>query len=388
MGRPLRLGLLSPYFGSVVGGGEKYLAHAALALRDAFPGHSVEISCPVPVDAEDYGRRLGVNLGGLSFRAANRRVTPAHRFLNSVAPLRPLRNRVLAHQAAAQTARYDVLLAMVYAIPVRTACPRSVMLCQFPYRSPGPEVASYREVICQSAYVAGWVERYWHRRAEVVFPPVQPPAGHAGAAKRPLILSVGRFFAGGHSKRQDFLVEAFRRLCDAGLTGWELHLAGSVHRAAQHRGYFEAVRERSRGYPVALHPDAEPGLLAKLYAEASLYWHAAGYGADPELQPEAMEHFGMTTVEAMAAGAVPLVYRGGGQVEVVEDGVDGVIWSTEAALMDATRQLVADRPRREQLAAAARQAAGRFSVERFRSEIVAAVAPLVREAETEVSARG
>jgi len=36
-----------------------------------------------------------------------------------------------------------------------------------------------------------------------------------------------------------------------------------------------------------------------------------------------LEHFGITTVEAMAAGCVPLVYDSGGQAEIVSSGYNG-----------------------------------------------------------------
>lgn len=381
MGRPLRIGLASPYFGSVVGGGEVYLATAAGALRDAYPQHQVEITCPVPVDPADYGARLGVDLDGLAFHATNRRVTPVHHFLNSLAPLRPLRNHVLAGQARGASGRYDVLLVMVYAIPVASDCPRSLMLCQFPYREP-VTLEGYREIVCQSRYVAGWVQRYWQRSAAVVTPPISIPAAEPDlSAKEDLVLSVGRFFAGGHSKRQDVMVEVFRRLCDGGLEGWELHLAGSVHGAADHRGYFEAIRERASGYPIFLHPDVPRPELNELYRRAALYWHAAGYGADPEGSPEALEHFGMATAEAMGAGAVPIVFGAGGQLEVVDDGVTGLVWTTPGELGEKTLELAGGGARRRAIARAARQAAGRFSPERFRRELVAQAAPLIEEAE-------
>ena len=60
--------------------------------------------------------------------------------------------------------------------------------------------------------------------------------------------------------------------------------------------------------------------LLELYSRASLFWHAAGHGQDDRRHPERLEHFGITTVEAMAHGAVPLVFPAGGPAEVVADG--------------------------------------------------------------------
>ena len=63
--------------------------------------------------------------------------------------------------------------------------------------------------------------------------------------------------------------------------------------------------------------------LRSLFARASVYWHATGLGEDPELHPERMEHFGIATVEAMSAGAVPVAIGVAGQLEVFDDGVEG-----------------------------------------------------------------
>ena len=65
MGRPRSIGLYSPYFGSVYGGGEKYLASVARTLADG--GHEVELVAPVPIDAAAYERAGYVT----AMRAAN-----------------------------------------------------------------------------------------------------------------------------------------------------------------------------------------------------------------------------------------------------------------------------------------------------------------------------
>jgi glycosyltransferase involved in cell wall biosynthesis len=376
LGRPPRIGLYSPYFGYTAGGGEKYLALTAVALRDAMAGSKVELLSPVPVDAERYRRLLGVDLTGLTLVATNR-VTPVHRALNRVTPLRPLRNLVLGRRASRFTARYDLFLPMVYRIPVRSAAPRTAVLVQFPDRA-GRGAEGADVVVCQSDYVRGWVRRWWGREAAVVHPPVDVPAEEPDwSVKRRSILAVGRFIRTGHSKRQDVLVECFRELCDGGLEGWELHLAGTVHREGPHAGYFDEVAGRASGYPVILHPDAPLSELSRLYAEASIFWHGAGFGVDPDAEPENLEHFGIATAEAMGRGAVPVVFAAGGQPEVVGDGEAGYLWTTREELGERTLALAADAALRERLGRAARTAAGRFSRERFRTAILDVLQPVL-----------
>lgn len=382
MGRPLRLGLYSPYFGSTVGGGERHLCVAAEAVRDGFPGSQVELIGSVPTHRRDYESALNVDLEGITLLSTNRRVTAAHRLANRLGFARPLRNLVLSRQAGRFTAGYDLFVAMVYRIPVRSRARRGVVLCQFPHRLTDPaELDGYQLIICQSEYVRGWVREWWGREAMVIEPPIELPREPVDwAAKANLILSVGRFFRSGHAKRQDVLVGAFKRLCDQGLEGWEFHLAGTVHEDGPHAGYYESVVEAARGYPIVFHPGAPAGELADLYRRASIFWHAAGFGADLRADPSAAEHFGMTTAEAMSWGVVPVVFGAGGSVEVVRTGA-GELWSTEAELAAATLRLAADPGRRRELGIAARSSVTRYSSEHFRERFTAALAPLVAELE-------
>jgi glycosyltransferase involved in cell wall biosynthesis len=382
VGRPLRIGLYSPYFGATFGGGEKYLVRTAWALRDAFPMHQVELLGPVPADRDRYATLLNLDLAGIRLIATNPHVTPVHRLLNRLTPLRPLRNLVLSRQAGRLTVGYDLFVTMAYAIPVECRAAIGVILCQFPYRlQTGRELDGYQLVVAQSEYVRRWVGQYWRRDAVVVNPPIDVPAAAPEvSAKQPIILSVGRFIGQGHTKRQDLMVNSFRRLLTDGLDGWELHLAGSVHHDAMHRGYFDRVVQLTRGLPVHVHPDAPYTELQDLYRRASIYWHAAGYGADADTDPAALEHFGMTTAEAMAHGVVPVAIARGGQLEVVQHGTNGFLWQTPEELEAYTLQLVADTTLRRRLGKAARAWSRRFSADRFNAEIVTALRGLVDKA--------
>jgi glycosyltransferase involved in cell wall biosynthesis len=218
----------------------------------------------------------------------------------------------------------------------------------------------------------------------VVNPPIDvPKAEPAWDAKERLVLSVGRFFASGHSKRHDVMVRAFRDLCDSGHQGWELHLAGTLHREySADVEYFEQIRRLADRYPVHIHADAPRELLLDLYRRASIYWHAAGYGVDGDARPAEIEHFGMTTAEAMSNGVVPVAIARGGQIEVVQDGITGFLWDDLPRLRTRTVELMEDPALRRRLGQAARQASFRFSRSEFRRRMAAAVEPLVRELET------
>ena len=237
---------------------------------------------------------------------------------------------------------------------------------------------TYDRILGNSGYSAAWAERIWEREVGVLFPSVTM---HAAGPKEKIILSVGRFFARGegHSKKQLELVQAFRRLCERGTTGWTLHLVGGC--APENRPYLEEVRDAGAGLPVVVEVDATGERLAELYAAASVYWHAAGLGEDEEAHPDRMEHFGITTVEAMSAGAVPVVYAAGGQRDVVQHEVDGFHVGGLDELVERTEQLIADPALRDRLAAAARTHATRFSPEAFATSLLEEVERVVAEGE-------
>ena len=93
-----------------------------------------------------------------------------------------------------------------------------------------------------------------------------------------------------------------------------------------------------------------PLLVEELFASSSIFWVATGLGEDEEKAPWLFEHFGITTVEAMAAGCVPVVIDKAGQREIVRHGTDGYRWTTLAELEALTRMVAGDEALRARLA--------------------------------------
>jgi glycosyltransferase involved in cell wall biosynthesis len=210
-------------------------------------------------------------------------------------------------------------------------------------------VDSY-DLICPiSSFVQRWLGIYWGKTGEILFPPVDTGVYDPTREKRSVILNVGRFFSGSHNKKHLVMVEAFKRLCRKGLKGWELHLAGGVAPGKVHAEYLERVRRKAAGYPVFIHTDMPFPELKRLYEEASIYWHASGYGENESRNPIRFEHFGITTVEAMAAGCVPVVIAKAGQLETVDHGRSGLLWKDLSELEEYTLRVIEDAETRNSL---------------------------------------
>jgi O-antigen biosynthesis protein len=190
---------------------------------------------------------------------------------------------------------------------------------------------------------------------------------------------VGRFFhdvPGVHHKRQEVLLETFRRMVDTGMADWELHLVGNVDPDSPNQDFVEQLKRAGESYPIRISTRLPLDALRGEYQAASIYWHATGYGCDHQHEPSKQEHFGMSIVEAMSAGAVPLVYNGGGPREIVESGINRFLWSDPDELVAQTRRLLDDSVLRETMAARAVTDSRRFGVQEFLDRMDAVIAKL------------
>lgn len=206
-------------------------------------------------------------------------------------------------------------------------------------------LASYDVFMANSKYTQRWVKHRWNRDSRVLPPPFDTRAFLAPAPhdKDRVILSVGRFFAGNHNKKHVEMVKVFRRLCDRGLipAGWEYHIVGNVHRSTlADLEYYADVERLVRGYPIKLLPDLPFSDLLEEYGRAAIFWHAAGWGESDRRHPEKLEHFGLTTCEAMSSGCIPVVIGKAGQLEIVVDGKNGFLFRNRSELIDRTARLV------------------------------------------------
>jgi len=378
------------------GGGEKHALSAAEALAEDY---DVTVVCERPVDLEDIGRFHNLDLGGCSTLVLRRgRSLPlraAYRLQVPAAYLERLQE--WENHRELRRHGFDVFVNAAHGSTMRNPARWGVFLCFFPSRPVGlihdrserrqavradrigrllggtsrPGMPDYQELIANSTFTAEWVQRWWRRTADAVcFPPCEDLAD-ATVERRRVILNVGRFVAAdsqAHHKRQDVLLDTFAGMTDLHEAGWSLHFVGPTSDAAS-RDFVATLRSRAVGLPVELHVAADHDELRTLANTAAIYWHATGYGTELDVDPERQEHFGMSTVEAMSAGAVPVMYAGAGARDTVDPGRTGLVWHTQAELARHTRSLVEDVARRARMSAAAQQAAAGFGRAAFAAQV-------------------
>ena len=279
---------------------------------------------------------------------------------------------LLHHERQLRSHDLDLFINNSYASGLRCPTTRGIFVCMFPHlASPAVSnvVNSYATIVAISRYAADWVLKRWDRNSEILYPPCDD-MGPPPSAKEKIILHVGRFIADSvederHHKRQDLLLETFKQMTDLHQQGWEIRFTGSLSTDGKSRTFASTLRRAAEGLPVSFHFNSPRNELRELYRSAAIYWHATGYGVDADKYPSTQEHFGISTVEAMSAGAVPLVYATGGQREIVNDEVDGYWWTDLDRLVNQTRRLANNDELRSELGRQAVHSSKRFSKENF-----------------------
>lgn len=220
-----------------------------------------------------------------------------------------------------------------------------------------------------SKFTKNTIEQSWGVAVDVVhYPKVDVAEFSPNTKKKKSIVAVGRFFDHQHGKRQDVLIDAFSKFLHMGSklhAEWELVLIGSVENAA----YVEKLHALSEGLPVRFVHQAQRHEVVECFNQASFFWHAAGFGVDERTHPANVEHFGIVTIEALAAGAVPLVHLKGGQREILVGDLVQLGWESPDECAEKTYELLRDKDLYHALQAAGLQQARRFDADVFEQGI-------------------
>lgn len=346
----MRIALFDPYL-DTLGGGEKYFLTIAEYLSI---NHEVHLFW----DKQDIKTKFH-SWGNLNLEKI--KIVP-NIFLHH--------SRVSKYQTLKT---YDLLFYVTDGSLFFSPAKKNILIIQVPERRMYQQsllnklkLRNWKIQLCYSRYVKNIIDPWWGTNLTVLPPPVDIEH-FTPLEKENIILSVGRFFLHPHCKKQDFLVTAFRKMVDQGLTNWRLLLCGGADEKGKE--YLNKVKNLAEGYPIKIYPNISLSQLKEFYGKASIYWHATGVGEDLNMFPEKAEHFGITTLEAMSAGAVPVVIKAGGQIEIVDDQTNGFFWQKEEELINLTKNLISNKSLLNNISQNAIEKSKDFSKERFCREI-------------------
>lgn len=219
------------------------------------------------------------------------------------------------------------------------------------------------KLVCNSIFTKKIIDQHLRTNSTVLWPPVRL---RKSGSKTNTILSVGRFTDGLHHKRQDVMIDAFKTFYDQGNQDWRLILVGTDFEGKR---ITTRLQKMIKKYPIDIMTDLSFSQLNQVYSQASIYWHAAGFGIDENKHPEKVEHFGISTVEAMSAGCVPIVIRKGGQKEIVRHNHTGFLFDSKPQLIAYTNRVIADDQLCARLRVNAIKASSQYSLESFAQNV-------------------
>lgn len=357
----MKIGIYSPYL-DTVGGGERYMLTIAEGLSeknktDIFLDSHLQ-TLDINKVNEKVSKLLNLDLSKVNFVKA-----PIGKGANMFERLSFLKN-------------YDLIFYLTDGSIFFSSARRSILHIQSPIKVSNNSLwkkiksSSWNFIIYNSKFTREHCEKYWKIKGEVVYPPVNTEV-FKSVKKKKQILTVGRFFGYLKDKKHGLMIDSFKKIFDSSkrslpseVKDWSFHLAGGAVEGDM--DYVKELEEASKGYPIHIHPNLEFKKLVELYGQSSIYWHASGYG---ETDPTKMEHFGITTVEAMASGCVPVVINLGGQKEIVDEGDNGMLWDSPQELEDKTLKLVENETLRNKLSKEAQLKSRQFSKEKFIEKI-------------------
>lgn len=222
--------------------------------------------------------------------------------------------------------------------------------------------------VCNSLFTKRFIDKTYGVNSQVIYPPVDIDQYKSNDLKENIILSVGRFNGGRlNAKKQDVLIKVFKEISSE-IPDWKLVLIGGVQ-FPEDEIYLHSLKESAQRFPIEFYPNANHKILIEFTNKAKIYWHAAGFDINENLNPENTEHFGISVVEAMSAGGVPIVTKAGGLPEIVRHQANGLLWQTTAELQKNTLDLITNPSLLNNLSKSAVMRANLFSQEKFCQEI-------------------
>lgn len=224
---------------------------------------------------------------------------------------------------------------------------------------------SYKQFWTNSRFTESYLRKWWGLESIVVNPPIDMKRINEEEIKKKqnTIIMVGRLVP---DKKIKELVELFLSI-KTSLTGFELIIVGNQD--SNYLEYYYQLKEfANQNDCIKILTDVSYNVLVSEYKRAKIFWHGKGFDVD-ENNPLLMEHFGMTTVEAMANGCVPVVINKAGQKEIVENKISGYLWDDLEQLKEFTLSLSNDEIKLEEFSKNAIKRSESFLMPAFSEKI-------------------
>jgi len=159
-----------------------------------------------------------------------------------------------------------------------------------------------QKYLANSNFVAGRIKKYYKKEAEVIYPPVKTALFYTVNEPEDYFLLVSRFLS---YKKIDIAIKAFNEL------GWKLKIIGD---GPEKKRLKEMAEENIEFLGLV-----DEKKLAFYYARCRAL-----------IFPQE-EDFGITALEAMSSGRPVIAFKGGGALEIIKEGENGIFFEKQDA---------------------------------------------------------
>ena len=234
------------------------------------------------------------------------------------------------------TKKFDVFINSTFLSNLVSKAKKSIYIVSFPQMFVTKKFLKSYIFLSNSWLSTLYISKYWGKigvEKSVSFFPVFGITNLFGIDQKNKkvknFVQIGRFQNnGGHLKRQDVTIKAFKK---NKLINSRLVLIGSDNSSPSYRRNLLKLSEKSN---IDFYFDAKFKIVSKHLSKSFFYISSAGSGEFEEENPEKLEHFGITILEAGLYGCIPIVYSQGGPAKIIESLGVGYKFTTLGELVD------------------------------------------------------
>lgn len=218
-------------------------------------------------------------------------------------------------------------------------------------------------ILTNSLFSKSVIKRWTGREAKVVYPPVEVKKFlFAGGKRENIVVTCSRFTP---EKNLELIPEVASKVPKA-----KFYVFGSTSKTSWEVLY--KVRKKAKelkAVNVRLKPNAPLSEMLSIYRKAKAYLHAM-----------VGEHFGLSVVEAMASGLVPIVHKSGGPyLDILNEkqGVYGFYYEDADEAASHVNSLIENEEEASEIRGRAIERSLRFNKKSFKSSFVEAIKELI-----------
>lgn len=163
------------------------------------------------------------------------------------------------------------------------------------------------------------------------------------------IVMQGSFFTGRQSKGHFAALRILQKVIVALPEGLRdkvhLSMVGKIPPEPEHQQYASEIKGNVtvRKLPVSLLHNTTHETFEVQLQRSHVFWYLTGIDVvdgKENIDPASREHFGVSVVEAMSVGCVPIVHDVGGTADIVQNGVNGLYANSEADFVSRTLEIM------------------------------------------------